>query len=156
MQTLARPMCRFMRELALLPWLALLALRPCSVRTYILILMLSLTRFAPPIPPPPAVWVMTTRCASEQNRNCHMYIYIYMLYKYITYLALKTMIVQTNIKHINTIGLAAAKAAANPIVCRSLILFCTHCFLRLAMLYIYITYIDIIYIYISYTYCLNI
>ena len=28
------------------------------------------------------------------------------------------MIVQNNIKHINTIGLAAAKAAANPIVCR--------------------------------------
>ena len=33
------------------------------------------------------------------------------------------MIVQNNIKHINTIGLAAAKAAANPIVCRSFILF---------------------------------
>ena len=49
--------------------------------------------------------------------------------KYMTYLALKTMIVQNNIKHINTIGLAAAKAAANPIVCRGLILFCTHCFL---------------------------
>ena len=54
---------------------------------------------------------------------------MYILYKYITYLALKTMIVQNNIKHINTIGLAAAKAAANPIVCRGLILFCTHCFL---------------------------
>ena len=58
-----------------------------------------------------------------------MYIYIYILYKYITYLALKTMIVQNNTKHIKTIGLAAAKAAANPIVCRGLILFCTHCFL---------------------------
>ena len=34
-----------------------------------------------------------------------------------TYLALKTMIALNNIKHINTIGLAAAKAAAaNPIV----------------------------------------
>ena len=43
-----------------------------------------------------------------------------------------------NIKHINTIGLAVAKAAANPIVCRGLILFCTHRFLGLAMLYIYI------------------
>ena len=74
MQTLARLMCRFMRELALLAWLALLALRPCSVRTYILILMLSLTRFASPIPPPTAVWVMTTRCASEQIRNCHIYL----------------------------------------------------------------------------------
>ena len=59
----------------------------------------------------------------------YIYVYIYILYKYITYLALKTMIVQNNIKHINTIGLAAAKAAANPIVCRGLILFCTHCFL---------------------------
>ena len=37
-----------------------------------------------------------------------MYIYIYILYKYITYLPLKTMIVQNNIKHMNTIGLAAA------------------------------------------------
>ena len=60
-QILACIMCRFehvlcaifstsyvsiYRELALLAWLALLALRPCSVRTYILILMLSLTRFA--------------------------------------------------------------------------------------------------------------
>ena len=43
--------------------------------------------------------------------------------KYITYLALKTMIVQKTIKDINTIGLAAAvkAAAANPIVCRGLI-----------------------------------
>ena len=48
------------------------------------------------------------------------------------------MIVQNNIKHINTIGAAAKAAAANPIVCRGLILFCTHCFLGLAMLYIYI------------------
>ena len=57
-----------------------------------------------------------------------MYIYIYILY--ITYLALTTMIVQNHIKHINTIGLAAAKAAAaHPIVCRGVILFCTHCFL---------------------------
>ena len=46
-----------------------------------------------------------------------------------TYLALKTMIVQNNINHIHTIGLAAAKAAANPIECRCLILFCTPCFL---------------------------
>ena len=61
--------------------------------------------------------------------NIYIYIYIYYIYKYIPYLALKTMIVQNNIKHINTIGLAAAKAAANPIVCRGLILFCTHCFL---------------------------
>ena len=55
-----------------------------------------------------------------------------MLYKYMTYLALKTMIVQKSIKHINTLGLAAAAkaaAAANPIVCRGLILFRTHCFL---------------------------
>ena len=61
----------------------------------------------------------------------YMYICIYNIYIYIniTYLDLKTMIVQDNIKHINTIGLAAAKAAANPIVCRGLILFCTHCFL---------------------------
>ena len=36
----------------------------------------------------------------------------YILYKYITYLALKTTIVQNNIKHIYTIGLAAAAAAA--------------------------------------------
>ena len=43
--------------------------------------MLSLTRFAPPIPPLPAVGVMTTRCAAEQNRNCHIYIYIY-IYKF--------------------------------------------------------------------------
>ena len=43
-------------------------------------------------------------------------IYVYILYTYITYLALKTMIVQNNIKHMNTIGLAAAKAAAKPIV----------------------------------------
>ena len=35
-----------------------------------------------------------------------------MLYTYITYLALKTMIVQNNIKQIYTIGLAAAAAAA--------------------------------------------
>ena len=41
----------------------------------------------------------------------YIYIYIYILYKYITYLALKTVIVQNNIKHINTIGLAAAKTA---------------------------------------------
>ena len=96
-QMLACIMCRFEHVLcahfstsyvqiyavaALLAWLALLALRPCSVRTYILILMLSLTRFAPPIPPPPAVWVMTTRCASEQNRNCHIYIYIYIYVYY--------------------------------------------------------------------------
>ena len=61
----------------------------------------------------------------------YIYIYIYIIHKYITYLALKTMIVQNNIKHINTIGLAAAAKAdaANPIVCRGLILFCTHCFL---------------------------
>jgi len=26
-------------------------------------------------PPPPAVGVMTTRCASEQIRKCHIYIY---------------------------------------------------------------------------------
>ena len=42
------------------------------------------------------------------------------------------MIVQNNINYINTIGLAAAAAkaaAANPIVYRALILFCTHCFL---------------------------
>ena len=51
----------------------------------------------------------------------YIYIYVCILYKYITYLALKTMIVQNNIKHINTIGLAAAKAAANRIVCRGLI-----------------------------------
>ena len=90
----------------------------------------------------------------------YIYTYIYILYKYITYLALKTMIVQNNIKHINTIGLAAAAkaAAAIPIVCRGLILFCTHCFLGLAMLYIYIidTYMYIcIYIY-MYTYVYNI
>ena len=48
---------------------------------------------------------------------------MYILYKYITYLALKTMTVQNNIKHINTIGLAAAAkaAAAKPIVCRGFI-----------------------------------
>ena len=53
------------------------------------------------------------------------------MYKYITYLAQKTMIVQNHIKHINTIGLAAAAqaAAGKSIVCRGLILFCTHCFL---------------------------
>ena len=65
----------------------------------------------------------------EKKTKCYIYIYIYILYKYITYLALKTMIVQNNIKHMNTIALAAAKAAANPIVCRGLILFCTHYFL---------------------------
>ena len=58
------------------------------------------------------------------------------------------MIVQNHIKDINAIGLAAAKAAANPIVCRGLILFCTHCFLGLAMLYIYIIYIYTQYIHI--------
>ena len=42
--------------------------------------------------------------------------YICILYKFITYLAPKAMIVQNNIKHINKIGLAAAEAAANPIV----------------------------------------
>ena len=42
-----------------------------------------------------------------------IYIYIYMLLqKNITNLALKTMVVQNNIKHINTIGLAAAAVAA--------------------------------------------
>ena len=41
---------------------------------------------------------------------------MHILYKYITYQALKTMIVQHNTKHTNTIGLAAAKAAAIPIV----------------------------------------
>ena len=50
------------------------------------------------------------------GRRAEMYMYIstppYILYKYITYLALKTMIVQNNIKHIYTIGLAAAAAAA--------------------------------------------
>ena len=59
--------------------------------------------------------------------------YIYILYKYITYLALKTMIVQNNIKRINTIGVAAAASpkavAANPILCRGWILLCTHGFL---------------------------
>ena len=59
----------------------------------------------------------------------NIFIYIYILYKFITYLAMKTMVVQNDIKNINTIGLAAAKAAANPIVCRGLILFCPHCFL---------------------------
>ena len=54
-----------------------------------------------------------------------VYIYIYILYKYITYLALKTMIVQNNIKHINTIGF--------DIILYSL-------FSGLAILYIYITY----------------
>ena len=56
---------------------------------------------------------------------------MYIYYKYITYLALETMIVQNHIKHINAIGLAAAAkaAAANPILCRGLISFCTHCFL---------------------------
>ena len=39
-------------------------------------------------------------------------IYIYILYKYITHLALKTKIVQNNIKQIYTTGLAAAPAAA--------------------------------------------
>ena len=61
-----------------------------------------------------------------------MYIYIYTLYNYITYLALNAMIVQHHIKHISTIGLAVAAAkaaAANPIVCRGLILLCTHCLL---------------------------
>ena len=66
---------------------------------------------------------------SGVRSQVYIYIYIYILYKYIAYLALKTMIVQNNIKHINTIGLAAAKTAANPMVCRGLILFCTHCFL---------------------------
>ena len=55
---------------------------------------------------------------------------IYIIYKYITYLDLETMIVQNNIKQIYTIELAAAAAAkaaaANPIVCRGLILCCTH------------------------------
>ena len=37
---------------------------------------------APPITPRPAVGVMTTLCASEQNRNCHIYIYTY-IYIYI-------------------------------------------------------------------------
>ena len=61
----------------------------------------------------------------------YIYIYIYVLYKYITYLALKTMIVQNHIKQIYTIGCGGgtAAAAANPIVYRGLILFCTHCFL---------------------------
>ena len=60
------------------------------------------------------------------------------------------MIVHNHIKHINTIGLAAAKAAANPIVCRGLLLCCTHDFLGLDMLYIYVIYIYIyIYIYID-------
>ena len=58
---------------------------------------------------------------SEHVLCIYIYIYIYILYKYITYLALKTMIVQNHIKHINTVGLVAAKAAANPIVCRGLI-----------------------------------
>ena len=49
-----------------------------------------------------------------------MYIYIYIIYKYTTYLVLKTMIVHNNIKHMNAIGLAAAKAPANPIVQRGL------------------------------------
>ena len=70
------------------------------------------------------------------------------LYKYITHLALKTMIVQNDIKHINTIGWAAAKAAANPIVCDGLILFCTHCFLGLAMSNIYIILYIYMYMYI--------
>ena len=70
----------------------------------------------------------------------------------ITYLVLKTMTVQHNIKHINTIGLAAAKAAANPVVYRGLILFCAHCFVGLAMLYIYIIYIYI-YIYNIFFFC---
>ena len=64
------------------------------------------------------------------------------------------MIAQNNIKNINTIGLAAAAkaSAANPIVRRGLILFCTHCSLGLAMLYIYKIYIYIyicIYIYVN-------
>ena len=41
-----------------------------------------------------------------------MYIYIYILYKYIAYLALKTIIVQNNTQNKYTIGLAAAAAAA--------------------------------------------
>ena len=41
--------------------------------------------------------------------NIYIHIYIYILYKYITDLARKTMIVQNNIKHINTIGLAIAR-----------------------------------------------
>ena len=36
---------------------------------------------------------------------------------------------QNNIKPLHTIGLAAALAAANPVVYRGLIFFCTHCFL---------------------------
>ena len=38
----------------------------------------------------------------------YIYIYISHKYKYIRYRALKTMIVRNNIKHISTIGLAAA------------------------------------------------
>ena len=54
-------------------------------------------------------------------KGIYIKICVYILYKYITYLALKTMIVQNHIKQIYTIGLAVAKAAANPIVCRGLI-----------------------------------
>ena len=74
----------------------------------------------------------------------YIYVYIYILYKYITYLALKTMIVQNNIKHVNTIGMAAAKAAANPIVFICLILFCTIIVFRAR----YVIYLYNIYIYI--------
>ena len=51
------------------------------------------------------------------------------------------MIAQNNIKHINTIGLAAAAAkaaAANPIVCRGFDIILYPLFSGLAMLYIYI------------------
>ena len=77
-----------------------------------------------------------------------IYICIYILYKYITYLALKTMIVQNNIKPSHTIGLAVAAlaaAAANPVVFICLILFCTIIVFRAR----YVTYLYIyIYIYI--------
>ena len=46
---------------------------------------------------------------AKTNKNV---IYIYILYKYIKYLALKTMIVKNTIKQIYTIGLAVASAAA--------------------------------------------
>ena len=59
--------------------------------------------------------------AKQQENVIHIYINI--LYEYITYLALTTMIVLNNIKHINAIGLAAAAkaAASNPIVYRGLL-----------------------------------
>ena len=73
MQTLARLMCKFMR-VSRYARLARFARFASVQRPYVYINTNAIV--APPIPPRPAVWVMTTRCSSEQNRNCHIYMWM--------------------------------------------------------------------------------